>query len=235
MGVKVNGRYLDRLCFVDDIVLITPNIEQAEQMLAEFGNACGKIGLRLNPKKTMLMRIELVPDASSMRSGTNISEGSRCVSMSRIQHDERMNDLAPELSGRKRAAWGAFTNIAGVVKKTKNIRLRAHLFDTAVLPALTYASETWTLRKQDEHAVSVIQRAVGRMMLGIFPYTQRQKGIRVPRPIDERRSGMPLNTPKIENHMGRDVMRYSDDRWTRAITDWISRDVKRTPGRPPAL
>uniref|UniRef100_A0A7I4YT02 Reverse transcriptase domain-containing protein n=1 Tax=Haemonchus contortus TaxID=6289 RepID=A0A7I4YT02_HAECO len=232
MGVKVNGRYLDRLCFVDDIVLITPNIEQAEQMLAEFGNACGKIGLRLNPKKTMLMRIELVPDASSMLSGTNISEGSRCVSTSRSQHDERMNDLAPELSGRKRAAWGAFTNIAGVVKKAMNI---AHLSETAVLPALTYASVTWTLQKQDEHAVSIIQRAVGRMMLGIFPYTQRQNEIRVPRPIDERRSGMPLNTPKIENHMGRDLMRYSDDRWTRAITDWIPSDVKRTPGRPPAL
>ncbi|XGW28119.1 hypothetical protein V3C99_008154, partial [Haemonchus contortus] len=29
-------------------------------------------------------------------------------------------------------------------------------------------------------------------------------------------------------------MRYSDDRWTRAVTDWIPRDVKRTPGRPPA-
>ncbi|XGW22743.1 hypothetical protein V3C99_005176 [Haemonchus contortus] len=28
-------------------------------------------------------------------------------------------------------------------------------------------------------------------------------------------------------------MRYNDDRWTRAVTDWIPRDVKRTPGRPP--
>ncbi|XGW15856.1 hypothetical protein V3C99_001367 [Haemonchus contortus] len=28
-------------------------------------------------------------------------------------------------------------------------------------------------------------------------------------------------------------MRYSDDSWTRAITDWIPRDVKRTPGRSP--
>ncbi|XGW09021.1 hypothetical protein V3C99_011378, partial [Haemonchus contortus] len=28
-------------------------------------------------------------------------------------------------------------------------------------------------------------------------------------------------------------MRYSDDRWTRAVTDWIPRDIKRTPGRPP--
>uniref|UniRef100_A0A7I4YYC4 Reverse transcriptase domain-containing protein n=1 Tax=Haemonchus contortus TaxID=6289 RepID=A0A7I4YYC4_HAECO len=47
LGVKVDGRYLHHLRFADDIVLITPNIEQVERMLAEFDSACGKIGLRL--------------------------------------------------------------------------------------------------------------------------------------------------------------------------------------------
>ncbi|XGW33436.1 hypothetical protein V3C99_017672 [Haemonchus contortus] len=75
-------------------------------------------------------------------------------------------------------AWRAFENIEGVVKKTKNIRFRDLLLDTVVLPALTYASETWTLRKRDEHAVSVIQRAFEKTMLGISLYTQLQKGIR---------------------------------------------------------
>nr|CDJ81785.1 endonuclease-reverse transcriptase [Haemonchus contortus] len=53
LGVKVDGRYLHHLRFAEGIVLITPNIEQAERMLAEFDNACGKIGLRLNLTKTM--------------------------------------------------------------------------------------------------------------------------------------------------------------------------------------
>ncbi|VDO36752.1 unnamed protein product [Haemonchus placei] len=48
----------------------------------------------------------------------------------------------------------------------------------AVIPALTYASETWILRKQDEHAVSVTQCALGRMMLGISLYMQVHKEIR---------------------------------------------------------
>uniref|UniRef100_W6NIK6 RNA-directed DNA polymerase (Reverse transcriptase) domain containing protein n=1 Tax=Haemonchus contortus TaxID=6289 RepID=W6NIK6_HAECO len=63
MGVKVDGRYLHHLRFTDDIMLITPNIEQTEQMLAEFDNACGKIGFRLNLTKTMFMKNGLVPDA----------------------------------------------------------------------------------------------------------------------------------------------------------------------------
>ncbi|XGW34330.1 hypothetical protein V3C99_018299, partial [Haemonchus contortus] len=116
LGVKVDGRYLNHLRFADHIVLITPNIEKAERMLAEFDNACGKIGFWLNLTRTMLMR------------------NGREVNM--------MNGLAPELFRRKRAAWGAFKNIEGVVKKIKNIRLRAHLFDTATLLALTCASET---------------------------------------------------------------------------------------------
>uniref|UniRef100_A0A0N4VT66 Reverse transcriptase domain-containing protein n=1 Tax=Haemonchus placei TaxID=6290 RepID=A0A0N4VT66_HAEPC len=43
MGVKVGGRYLHHLRFADDIVLITFDIEQVEQMLAEFDNACEEI------------------------------------------------------------------------------------------------------------------------------------------------------------------------------------------------
>ncbi|XGW01204.1 hypothetical protein V3C99_013851 [Haemonchus contortus] len=122
-----------------------------------------------------------------------------------------MNDLAPELCRRKRAAWGAFKNIEGAVKKTKNIRLRAHLFDNAVLPALTYASETWTLRKQDEHAVSVAQRALERTMLGISLYTQVQKGIR----SSELRQRTNI----------RDAVDYDKKSKIRGII--------RTPGRPP--
>uniref|UniRef100_W6NBP5 Endonuclease-reverse transcriptase n=1 Tax=Haemonchus contortus TaxID=6289 RepID=W6NBP5_HAECO len=164
LGVKVKCGYLHYLCFADDIVLITPNIEQAERMLAELDSACGKTGSRLNLTKTIFMKNGLVPDAPFTLDGTIISDCSSYVHLGREVN--MMNDLAPELCRRKRAAWGAFKNIEGVVKKTKNIRLRAHLFDTAVLPALTYASETWTLRKPDEHAGSV-QGALERTVLGI--------------------------------------------------------------------
>ncbi|KAK6755049.1 hypothetical protein RB195_013802 [Necator americanus] len=38
-----------------------------------------------------------------------------------------MNDLTSELGRNKRTAWGAFKSIEDVVKRTRNIRLRAHL------------------------------------------------------------------------------------------------------------
>ncbi|EPB75324.1 hypothetical protein ANCCEY_05582 [Ancylostoma ceylanicum] len=102
MGVRVDGRLLHHLRFADDIVLMTPNISQAERILADFDDAFGKIGREVN----------------------------------------MMNDLAPELGRRKRAAWGAYKSIEDVVKKTNNTRVRAHLSNITVLPASTYASQT---------------------------------------------------------------------------------------------
>ncbi|XGW34023.1 hypothetical protein V3C99_018071 [Haemonchus contortus] len=125
-----------------------------------------------------------------------------------------MNDLAPELCIRKRAAWGAFKNVAGVVKKTRNIRLCAHLFDTAVLTALTDTSETWSLRKQDELAVSNGSRG-----------SELRHRTKIRYALDYAKK----SKIRLDGH----VMRYSDDRWTTTVTDWIPWDVKRTPGRPP--
>ncbi|VDM60643.1 unnamed protein product [Angiostrongylus costaricensis] len=97
-------------------------------MLDDFGKDCGKIGIPLNLTKTMFMKNGLVSHAPFTLNGTNVSECSSYVYLG--GEINMMNHLAPELSIRKRAAWGAFKSIEDVVKRTKNIRLRAHLFDS---------------------------------------------------------------------------------------------------------
>ncbi|KAK6764128.1 hypothetical protein RB195_024451 [Necator americanus] len=169
MGVKVDGRQLHHLRFTDDIVLITTSIRQAERMLTEFDETCGCIGLQLNMQKTMFMRNEWVSDAPFTLNGTNMSECSYVYLGRKLS---TMNDLTPEMGKRRQAAWGAYKSIEDVVKNTKNTRLRAHLFNTTVLSALTYASENWAFRKQEENAVSVIERAIEREMLGVSRFTQ---------------------------------------------------------------
>ena len=232
MGVKVDGRQLNHLRFADDIVLTTPSISEAERMLADFDSVCGSVGLQLNLTKTMFMRNGFVPDAPFALNGTIISECSSYVYLGREVN--MMNDLGPELSRRKRAAWGAYKNVEEVLGRTKNIRLRAHLFDSTVLPALTYASETWALRKEDERAVSVTQRAIERTMIGVSRFAQVKSGIRsadLRRRSKIRDAAAHAKWSKIR--WAGHVMRFDDNRWTRAVTDWIPRDVKRKRGRPP--
>ncbi|KAE9417272.1 hypothetical protein Angca_005852, partial [Angiostrongylus cantonensis] len=119
-----------------------------------------------------------------------------------------------------RAAWRAFKNIEDVVKRTKNAQLCAHLFDSTVLPALTYASETWSLRKQDE--LSVIERAVERTMLGVSRLAQIRDGIRS---SDLRQRSKikdaALYAKQSKVRWAGHVMRMNDNRWTRAVSDWI--------------
>uniref|UniRef100_A0A0K0DMK9 Reverse transcriptase domain-containing protein n=1 Tax=Angiostrongylus cantonensis TaxID=6313 RepID=A0A0K0DMK9_ANGCA len=100
MGVKIDGRQIHHLRFADDIVLITPDISQAERMLADFDKACGKIGLRLNLKKTMFMKNGLVSFAPFTLNGTNISECSSYVYLGwGNQYDERHSSRAKLLRG----------------------------------------------------------------------------------------------------------------------------------------
>ncbi|KAE9414312.1 hypothetical protein Angca_009944, partial [Angiostrongylus cantonensis] len=109
-----------------------------------------------------------------------------------------------------RAAWGAFKSIEDVVKRRKNTRLRANLFESTVFPVLRYVSETWSLRRQGERSLSVIERAVERTMLGVSQYTSRAK-----------------------NRWAGRILRRTDARWTKRTVEWTPRECKRPLGRPP--
>ncbi|KAE9414420.1 hypothetical protein Angca_002748, partial [Angiostrongylus cantonensis] len=112
-----------------------------------------------------------------------------------------------------REAWGALKSIEDVVKRTKNTRHRAHLFDSTVLPALTYASETWSLR--------VFRSIQIRDETRSSDLRQRSKT-----------KDAVLYGKQSKIRWAGHVMRMNDNRWTRAVSDWIPRDVKRTAGRP---
>ncbi|KAE9420145.1 hypothetical protein Angca_008922, partial [Angiostrongylus cantonensis] len=133
-----------------------------------------------------------------------------------------------------RAALGAFKCIEDVVKKTKNTRLRTHFFDSTVLPALTYASETWSLRKQNERSISVIKRTVKRTMLGVSLFKEVRDGIR----SSDLRQRSKIKDAVLYAKQSKirwvgHVMRMNDIRWPRTVSDQIPRDVKRTAGRLP--
>ncbi|KAE9418242.1 hypothetical protein Angca_003461, partial [Angiostrongylus cantonensis] len=116
----------------------------------------------------------------------------------------------------------AFKSIEDVVKRTKNTQLRAPLFGSTVLPALKYASETWSLRKQDERSLSVIERAVERTMLGVSRFTQVRDGIRSSNLRQRSKiKGAVLYAKQSKIRWAGHVMRMNDNRWIRAVSDWI--------------
>ncbi|KAE9420516.1 hypothetical protein Angca_003036, partial [Angiostrongylus cantonensis] len=115
------------------------------------------------------------------------------------------------------------------VRRAKNTRPRAHFFDSMVLPALMYASETWSLRrKQVERSLSIIERAVEKTMLGVSLFTQVRDGIQ----SSDLRQRSKIKDAVLYSKQSKirwagHVMRMNDNRWTRAVSNWIPRDVKR--------
>uniref|UniRef100_A0A0K0D4T8 MADF domain-containing protein n=1 Tax=Angiostrongylus cantonensis TaxID=6313 RepID=A0A0K0D4T8_ANGCA len=87
----------------------------------------------MNPPLNLALRHQETP--SSHGEASNYWEKcSSCVH--RHREINIFDDLAPELSRRKRAAWKDFKSIEDVVKGTRNIRPRDQLFDSTVLPSV---------------------------------------------------------------------------------------------------
>ncbi|KAK6741808.1 hypothetical protein RB195_009591 [Necator americanus] len=211
-GIRVDGRFLSNLRFADDIVLFSSSTNEAETMLNELNEAGKRIGLRINRKKTQFMKNAHCEDGGVQLEGPQIVETPSYVYLGRSMNME--NDLKEELNRRMRAAWAAFAAVREATDQLTNQDLRAHLFDSTVLPALCYAAET-----------------------GQTPRPRRTQHLAGLRSSDLR--GMSrLCDPaeyvsKAKHRWAGHIMRRIDDRWTKRTLEWILRDAKRPRGGPP--
>ena len=90
------------------------------------------------------------------------------------------------------------------------------LFDSTVIHALTYASETWALTKVHKNKINTIQAALERRLV-------ERSGIK----------DMLVHINKSKYDWAGHLMR-SDSRWSTALQLWIiPRDITRPVGRPP--
>uniref|UniRef100_A0A158PBW1 DUF366 domain-containing protein n=1 Tax=Angiostrongylus cantonensis TaxID=6313 RepID=A0A158PBW1_ANGCA len=92
-GVEIDGVQFQLLHATDDVVHAMQNISKAEEMLADFDNACEKIGLRRNLRKMMLTRNRLMTHAPITLSELNISERSSHVYLGGSQIVEETGDV----------------------------------------------------------------------------------------------------------------------------------------------
>ena len=144
------------------------------------------------------------------------------------------NTLDAEISRRIRAGWAAFHNFKEVLTALSDQKLKAQIFDSCVLPALCYATETWALTTRTLVRIRTAHRAMERRLMGISLFRQRELSIS----SVELRNRSLLKDPIDYIHAAKHrwaghVARRDDGRWTRATTDWYPRDVRRPRGRPP--
>ena len=228
-GINIDGERLQYLLFADDIVLIADDPSTLEQSLSALSTAANNIGLEIHKGKTQWMKNKFARDSAISLDGAQIELVSSYVYLG--QSINMNNDITSEISRRRKAGWAAFNKYREVIlDKRLDAQIRSHIFNTHVLPALTYASETWNTTKSEEERLAVTQRAMERAMCRVSLMD------RIPAEEIRRRTGVKDIIETIYDAKRRwagYIARLKDNRWTARVTDWYPRGVKRPAGRPP--
>ncbi|KAE9420572.1 hypothetical protein Angca_003898, partial [Angiostrongylus cantonensis] len=120
-----------------------------------------------------------------------------------------------------RAAWAAFGPSKEATTQLRNLKVRAHLFDSTVLPALCYAAETWVDTSTTSRILRTTHRVLERYLLRHNRHSQYLAGMRSSdlRNLSHLRD--PGEYPSTAKHRwAGHIMRRIDDRWTKIIVEW---------------
>ena len=227
-GINIDGEHLSHLIFADDIVLVAKSPEELESMLTDIHLASKPVGLSMNLSKTKVMLNESATTSTVAVDGNTIERVDRYVYLGKTVTQAR--DLLPEIKRRIALGWAAFSKVANIIKNRKasmNVKRKVH--NEYVLPVMVYVRETWALKKAHMELLSVAQRKMERIMLGItlrdhkhITWIRHQTGVN--NIIDVIKKGI--------HGWAEHIARFKDNRWTKRVTEWTPREWTRRQGRP---
>ena len=140
-----------------------------------------------------------------------------------------LDNQTAEVKRRIGLGWAAFGKLKLIFKSKMNNSLKRKVFDSCVLPVLTYGAETLTLTKASENKLRVAQRAMERSMLGI---SLRDKMTNEWIRQQTRVVDVMERIATLKWNWAGHIARMTDERWTINILNW--RPPKTRPmGRPP--
>jgi hypothetical protein len=226
-GISINGEKLNHLRFADDIVLISTTATEVSDMLNQLNDESKRLGMKINMKKTKAMF------------NNNANKEAIHLGLEKIETvDEYIylgqlitpaNDNIDEVKRRTSAGWGAFSQYRDILKSKMPMCLKRKLYNQCIQPAMTYGSQTWTLNKRMQSKMQTTQRAMERAMIGVTrrdrktnEWVREQTGLQ----------DIMIVTRKLKWQWAGHIARVTDNRWTKAITEWIPLDGKRKQARP---
>ena len=143
-GVKIDGEFLSNLRFADDIFLCTETPQELQHMQQELSDESRRMGLRLNIANTKVMVVynTLINVNNVLIENVEgyVYLGQRYSLKEKNQDKEIQRSI---IAGR-----AAYAKHRDIFKSNLAICLKRHVYNSCVLPAMTYGAETWTLTKQ---------------------------------------------------------------------------------------
>ena len=145
-GIKIAGRNINNLRYVDDTTLMAESEEELNILLMKLKEGSEKVGLKLDIQKTKIMASCPITswqiDGEIMETVTDfIWGGSKITADGECSHEMKICLLL----GRK-----VRTNLDSILKgRDITLTMKVHLVKTMVFPVVTYRCESRTVKKAE--------------------------------------------------------------------------------------
>ena len=148
-GIKIAGRNINHLRYVDDTTLIAESEEELKSLLMTVKEESEKVGLKLNIQKTKIMVSG--PITSWEVDGETVSDF--IILGSKITAD---GDCSHEIKRRLLLGRKSMTNLDSILK---NIALltKIHLVKAMVFPVVMYGCESCTIKKAKRRRIDTFE------------------------------------------------------------------------------
>ena len=178
-GIKIDGRNISNLRYVDDTTLMAESEEELKSFLMKLKEESEKGGLKLNIQKTKI--IASGPITSWEIDGETVQTVSDFIFLdSKITAD---GDCSHEIQRRLLLGRKVMTNLDSILK-SRDITLltKVHLVKAMVFPVVMYGCESWTTKKAEHRKIDAFELWCWRRLLRV-PWTARRSNQSIRRAV----------------------------------------------------
>ena len=145
-GIKIAGRNINNLRYVDDTTLMAESEEELKSLLINVKEESEKVGLKFNIQKTKIMASG--PITSWQIDGETVETVADFVFLgSKITAD---GDCSHEITRRLLLGRKVNTNLDSILKcRDITLPTKFHLVKAMVYPVVMYGYERWTIKKAE--------------------------------------------------------------------------------------
>ena len=168
--IKISGRNINNLRYVDDITLMAESEEELKSLLMKVKGESEKVGLKLNIQKTKIMASG--PITSWQIDGETLETVAAFTFLgSKISAD---GDCSHEIKRSLLLGRKVMTNLDSILK-SRGITLstKVCLVKAMVVPVVMYGCESWTIKKAEYQRTEAFELWCWRRLLRV-PWTARR-------------------------------------------------------------
>jgi len=167
VGAVINGETLPDLRFADDIALLTEEVEHLQNLVSRVIEVSSKMGMRINTAKTEIQclgkggsKFHILVDGQQLQQTDNFVYLGGSISTT--------NGSEGDITRRIGIARGIFQTLNKIwTSKDISKATKMRVYETLVLSALLYNSETWTLKVTQQRRLKVFEMACLRKIEGV--------------------------------------------------------------------